>query len=633
MKILLFNLGTIEDRIIDWGVEGFKSLFGHDIILWGPISDKNFIFEGKEIPILSFFEPTTIKDIFNRLPEGWYPDIITCDTSVLNYIPDIHQCPVKTILFTRDAWSDTIFNKKLVELFDFVNHATIDRSLYIDFHVNMLPLSNFAVSIPVEGIVNPEFETREFDVIAIANYSKSYYHDRYRIFYQLSAFNNTGINIKYFLGINRPEIYTYYQRSKIVIDWAHTLSNRSYEAALNGCLLFSHKDNPLIKDFWIPWEEYIPFDENNMMELISYYIKNSDEAKRVIKNASEKIKKISASWGEFVWWNINIAANQSISVEERIKRNASTPAEVLHYLTSTPLIYNYDYSTNFPQNWKELYFERIDLALSVPEKKDFRIRPLIEAARVAFLLKQYELCINYLDDLEEMLPDYGWIYYLRARISFSRNDNTQAIQSLQKAFDCADKSPELLQQFVLPFIEKGNTCDGRRITNFMWQSVYGHNNEYQVKSFLHLAYELSGELYMRTEDSKMAVQAYSEAIHYLPLPDCIYKVNPLLINKTQFETILQFSEKGIEDSPYDSILILYKAYSLIHLRQIRKVVKLLSIHKKALRSFVGVRKFLILRKSINIILIVMFVSNRISTKIIIKLLSLLKKKDGYNYLN
>ena len=48
MKILLFNLGTIELRIIDWGIEGFKCLFEQDIILYGPIPNKKFAYKDKE---------------------------------------------------------------------------------------------------------------------------------------------------------------------------------------------------------------------------------------------------------------------------------------------------------------------------------------------------------------------------------------------------------------------------------------------------------------------------------------------------------------------------------------------------------------------------------------------------------
>lgn len=632
MKILLFNLGTIEHRIIGWGIEGFKSLFEQDIILWGPIPDKILVYENKEIPILSFFEQTSISDIFKRLPKDWYPDVVTCETSVLNYVPDIYNCPVKTILFTRDAWSDSIFNKNLVEFFDFLNHATIDRCLYSAFHVNMLPLSNCAVSIPGTEVRNTEFEKREIDVIAIANYDNSFYHERYKTFYKLSDSNKSGIKIKYFRGIKRPEISNYYQRSKIVLDWAHTLSNRSYEAALNGCLLFSHEDNQMIKEFWIPWEEYIPFNENNILELVTYYIENPDNAKRVVNKAVEKIRSLPSSWGGYVWENINIAFDTSVSIQKRIEHIESLPLTTLHFCTATPFLYNYDYKTDFPSNWKELYFNRIDFALSEARDQNAKIVPLVEAARLAFLLNKTELSLKYLDELQKILPDYAWIYYIQARIYFKQGENNVSLQLLKKSVESALKAPVLLQQYVLPVIEDGNPCDGRRITSYMWQSVYNHNNEFQVNALLNLSYELSGDIYRRINEHNKAINSYFEASNYVLVPECIYKLSHLLIQSMEYEELLRITGKGIEDSPYDSILILYKAYALIQLNQKRKAFLVLKEHKEALRSFVNVRQIIVLRIALFFIMLFVFLGKHPNSEIIIELIRILKKKIGFSYL-
>jgi tetratricopeptide (TPR) repeat protein len=626
MRILLFNLGTIENRIFDWGIEGFQSLFEQDIILWGPIPDKIFVYNNKEIPILGIFESTTVSEVFNKLPKDWYPDIVTCDTSVLNYIPDIYKCPVKTILFTRDSWSDTVFNKKLVELFDFVNHATVDRPFYKSLNINLLPVSNFAVSIPPPDIINSLYEKREIDVIAIANYDTSFYHDRYKTLYRLSASNDSGIKIKYFKGIKRPEIYSYYQRSKIVIDWSHTLSNRSYEAALNGCLLFSHTDNALIKEFWTPWKEYIPYDDSNVLELIKYYIKNPEEAKKIISRSVEKIKKSPASWGAYVWENITIAHNTLLSVEDRIKRNESTHQSVLYYLSATPLVYNYDYNTYFPADWKELYFKRIDLSLSCSPNPDDKISPLIEAARLSFLLKKYDLSLKYFNELEKIIPDYAWIYHFQARISLTQNNTDQALKLASKAIECGQKSPGLLRQFILPVIEKGNPCDGRRVTNFLWQPVYNHDNEFQTEALLQQAFELTGDIFVRINDINRAIEAYSSAINYLPVPDCFYKLNPLLIQKGDFETLMHLTYRGIDNSPYDNILILYEVYALIQIKQKMKAIALLKSHRDTLRSFIGIRKFKKLRTSISLIRIFILINRWLSSKIIIELIVILKEK-------
>jgi tetratricopeptide (TPR) repeat protein len=632
MRILLFNLGPIEHRIISWGIDGFRTLFRQDIILWGPVPDEKFIYENKEIPILRVFEPTTINAVFDRLPAGWYPDIVTCETSVLNYIPDIYMCPVKTILFTRDAWSDTIFNKRLVELFDYLNHAIIDKSSYNNFNVNILPLSNCAVTLPGPDVSNSTFEMREIDVLAIANYDGSFYHERYKTLYKLAASNKSDINIKYFKGINRHEIYTYYQRSKIVLDWAHTLSNRSYEAALNGCLLFSHEDNQLIRNFWIPWEEYIPYNESNVLELVTLYVKNPDKAERVIRRAKEKSQSIASSWGDYVWENVNIAYNKDALVRERIKYITSVPLTTVLFCSATSLLYNYEYNTNFPADWKDLYFKRIDEALSCAVEQTVKIAPLIEAARLSFLLKKTELSLMYLDQLKEILPDYAWIYYLQGRICFKQGEYEKALLLLQRANKCGLKAPELLQKFILPVIEKGNICDGRRITNYMWQPVYNHNNEFQTESLMFLASELSGYIYQITGEPFKALNCYIEAINYIPIPDCIYKANDLLIQSKEFENLLNITTKGIENSPYDSILIFYKAYALIQLHQRMNAFKILNGHRKALSSFLGVRKIRIIRNVITLILLFMLIGKQPDSKIITEMIRMLKKKIIITYL-
>jgi tetratricopeptide (TPR) repeat protein len=631
MKILLFNLGTVDHRILNWGVEGFQSLFEQDIILWGPIPDKKFIYKDKEIPILSFFEQTSIEEVLNKLPKGWYPDIITCDTSVLNYIPDIYFCPVKTVLFTRDSWSDTVFNRGLVELFDFMSSSTIDRELFRNLHVTLLPLSGFAVSVPGPGSPE-EYDNRDIDVIAIASYNDSFYHQRYKTFYKLSGLNDSGIKINFFNAIKRSDIYKYYQRSKMVIDWAHTLSNRSFEAALNGCLLFSNEENKVLNDFWKPREEYVPYNEDNLSELITYYVNNPDQAKSIIKNAQQKIQTVPVSWGEMVWDKIKLTHNTDVSTEARIKYNLSTPTSILHYRSATPLIYNYNYNTNYPSNWKELYFERIDKAISTSENLENKISPLIEASRLAFLLKKSELSLKYLSALQAILPDYAWIYYIYGRIYFEQDEIDLALKSLQRAVECALKAPELLMKFVLPVIENGNPCDNRRITSYMWQSVFNHQNEFQVNTLFYLVFELSGFIYQRIEDPPKAITAYIQAIEYVPAPDCIHKLSPLLIQSREFEKLSEITEKGLENSPYDSILIFYRALSLIQLKKRQLAYRVLNEHQKALKSFIGVRKKTRIRHAINIILPFILLSKHASLSFINSIIRSLKNHGAITYL-
>jgi len=417
-----------------------------------------------------------------------------------------------------------------------------------------------------------------------------------------------------------------------MMDWAHTLSNRSYEAALNGCLLFSHTNNQLIKEFWIPWEEYIPYDDNDILELITFYLNNPDKAQKVIDRAKEKGKSTAFGWGDYVWENIKIAYNTDVLIKERIKYIESTPMTTLLHCSATSLLYNYDYDTNFPSDWKELYFIRIDKALSYAVDKTAKIIPLIEAARLSFLLKKTGLSMKYLDELQEILPDYAWIYYLHGRIYFKMGEYNKALISIQKSIKCALEAPELLQKFVLPVIEKGNACDGRRITNYMWQPIHNHNNKFQIESLLYLAFELSGYIYRRIEEKRTAIISYTEAINYIPIPDCIYKANDLFIQSKEFEKLLEITGKGIEDSPYDSILIFYKAYALIQLKQRHNAFYILDEHRRALKCFKGVKKIVIIRNVIALIMVFMLFGKQPNSRIISEMITTLKKKLSITYL-
>jgi hypothetical protein len=632
MKILLFNLGTIEHRVLSWEADGFKSLFDQDIILWGPVPDPHFIYNGKEIPILRVFEETTVEGLFRQLPAGWYPDIVSCDTSAINYVPDIYLCPVKTLIFTRDSWSDTVFNRGLVEFFDFMNSSTADRNAYSQYRVNMLPLRGFAVSTPGPGAVNSELEKRDIDVVAIANYDNSFYHERHRVFYRLAEVLGSRYDIRFLRSIKRSEIYNYYQRSKIVLDWAHTLSNRSYEAALNGCLLFSHEDNTVMRQFWIPWEEYIPYNETNLPELISRYLENPELSAQVSSRAQRKMIGMPATWGEMAWDRICAAHESEVDIRSRIEYNVSLEPHILHHRTATPLLYNYDYGKDFPQDWRELFFERIDRAISSTDRPEEKIPPLVEASRLAFLIGKEALALTYLDQLELHLPYYGWTYYLKARIAFTEGKYDDASDLLQHGIHCGGKAPELLKRYVLPVIEKGNSCDGRRITDYMWESVHNNDSGYQAKSFMHLSFELDGYIHARKNEVSGAVDSYLSAIEYLAIPDCIYRLAPLLIETGNYMKLAEIASEGHKDSPYDTVVLLYEVYGLLWTGRRKEAAGKLRRHRQALCGFKGIRQIYLIRMIFLGLLPLIFLSKRLSSLLVRKLIQTIRSKSGKTYL-
>ena len=252
---------------------------------------------------------------------------------------------------------------------------------------------------------------------------------------------------------------------------------------------------------------------------------------------------------------------------------------------------------------------------------------------MAFLLKNTNSALTYLDQLQKVLPDYAWIYYMRARIFFDLGEYSTALELIRQALNCGNNAPGLLQSYILPVIEKRNTCDGRRITSYMWQSVYNHQNEFQVKALINLALELSGFIQQKLNMKRKAMDDYSNAVNYVAVPNCIYRVSPLLIKSGEYDNLLNITRKGIEDSPYDTIVVLYYSLALIQQKQRRLAMKVLKGHQKALKSFVGIRQNFLIRASISLIMLLTTLGKTSGSKAIVELTERLKKRSDCSYLD
>jgi len=586
MKILYFLIGSIKNRIINWDLGGYSRLLAEDIVFWGPISEEYFLYNGKKIQIIKVYKETSIMDIFQKLPENWYPDIVVCETSVLNIVPDIYKCPVKTYLDTRDAWADTIFNPGVVDFFDHFSYGIIGRGIMNYSNASLLPLRSYAVSLNSQRIPKKKFSERPIDVLSIATVNNGFYHERYKTMFQLANRNIDKIKIKFLFGVQRDKIHEYYSNSKIILDWSHTLSNRSIEAALNGCLFFSLENNNMISEYWKPWEEYIPYNSNNIYELIIKYLNDYALSQNIIDNASQKVASGEYSYGDFIYNNIIDSEKLPVQIENRIRRNSSLPLNILYHRLSTPLYFNYNYQNyNIPEDWKELYFIRIKRAIDEAINNTDKIPPLIEASRMALLLNNYDLADSFLTNLIDIFPDYAWSYYLKAVYLYNKNQYNEALNYLQFSIEKATRQPELISQYVLPFIEKNNANDARRIVSFIWRTNLLDENNYQLKPFYNAVYELMANIEQKYFDKNKAVEYYLIAIRNLAIPSTGYAAYEFLLEEKKYEQIAEISHLILDENPYDFKSMLYYYIANMKMRKKNECNFYLKKYYKSLKSF------------------------------------------------
>lgn len=626
MKILFFVLGSIEFRITSWGIDNFKEILNQDIIFYGPIPEKKFVCVGKEIPIISIHNEISIAELFEMLPPNWVPEIVTCETSVINLIPDFYKCPVKTFLLARDGWVDIMYNKGIVELFDFIRYSGIDRDSYRHLNPNLMPLSGVPTFIEDSHCEKQvrKFKDRPTDVIAIANYISLSYHARYKIFVNLAKDIHQNLKVKFLIAVKRDEINSYYQKSKIIIDWSYTLANRSYEAAINGCLLFSHEDNKVIEQVWKPWEEYIPFNDSNLVDLIEYYATHESESERIIANSQKKLNENPISFGESILKQLNQALVGSNNLpSDRIKYLDSIDQTTLLHRLATPLYFNYHFSQySIPHNWKEVYFQRINNAIAANNGEDTQtiFPPLIEASRMAFFLGKYELAVEYIVKLKSIFPNYAWTYYMHGRIFFKQKEYQLAEENFEKAIGCGNNYPGLLAKYILPFAEEENVCDHRRVIDYLWQSSTNSSNELQVRALFNLCYSALGDLNLIKNDTDKAIKQFMMANSVLPIPTDFHKICKLYLETRQYAQLLEASTAGLIDSPYDHRLFIFKAIALLKLNKRNKARSLVNEKTKILRCFERNNAAEKLSLILKVLSIPLWVERRIATKALFILL-------------
>ncbi|MFW5803598.1 MAG: tetratricopeptide repeat protein [bacterium] len=586
MKILYFVLGNPSQRLLKKRKKSHDILLNEDVIFFGPINENEFVYKGSSYTLIRLDREISVKQLFDKLPEGWKPDIVVVETSVLNYIHDFYNCPAKTLCFTRDAWGDAIYNRNMLNFFDAVHYQTIDIDKYRNNDYLLLKQggSFYAENKKPSEII--PFKNRKIDILSIANYDDRLYHKRYKLFLKVSKELSKKYNIKIITGINVNQLSEYYRNSKIVVDWSFVNAIRVTDAVKHKCLCFSNEDNILIKEIWNEGEHYISYNFDNVINSLDYYLNSESESIQIIENASEKLKSLPNNPGQLVLNRINEVFDSNISISVRQDRISKMSQSEIEYCSATPLYFNYQYTGhNHPFNWEELYFQRIDKALSYKSFEKLRNKQLIEASRFAFLLKDDEKYYRFSSKLKEIFPEYPWTYCLDARIKFKNGNFDAALIDLDKAINYFEKFPDIVCEYILPFIEKNNSCDGRRMVDYMWESVHKHNNDFQKNAFSHEVFKLYGDVNLRIGNELEAIENYLSAMEKMITPSLAQNACELMIKHQQFGRMISISSKIIEEIPYDIISISYLSIAYLSLKRKKESKELLTNFSQSIQAF------------------------------------------------
>ncbi|MDP6507162.1 MAG: glycosyltransferase, partial [Planctomycetota bacterium] len=236
-------------------------------------------------------EKETFQEILNRLPEGWEPDLVIwlCH---YNPIPEgIEHSPYPTVATVGD-WNllFTSFKDDL-KRFDWI---VTDKS-----GVEMLRRGGFEnvdywpmFAHDVYNHRRMENVERIYDVVMIGNFNHSIQRDRSHWLHRLAKLKNR-FDIHLLCGIYGEDYTRLLNQAKIVFNRSirGEMNMRAYEATACGALLFMEEDNLEINDFFKDRVECVLYNEDNLEELIEYYLTHDEERERIAEAGYQRVQQ------------------------------------------------------------------------------------------------------------------------------------------------------------------------------------------------------------------------------------------------------------------------------------------------------------------------------------------------------
>ena len=267
----------------------------------------------------------TLSDILPYLPSGWEPDYIIIINAEINYyIKGIDKSPYPTIATVNDSF---YFGRKLnIELkyFDIVLPLSeFFGNKYKKLGCKKILYHKGGCSFGSAPDLYPYMKLEKlYDIAFVGTFDFPSYISRDKFLKQLLRLQK---KIKIYFG--QGEFTEIFNQSKIAFNCANEQKHvnfRALEVIDCGSLLFMEDDNMAIRDFFEDKKDIILYNENNMEELIEYYITHDDERENIIQNAMAKSK--TYTYEEIFQSLFDLIAKDEL-VNRLDKTNISEPPE------------------------------------------------------------------------------------------------------------------------------------------------------------------------------------------------------------------------------------------------------------------------------------------------------------------
>ncbi len=280
MRILIGPLNKKEhDHIL-------SSFDGHEVISFGD----------HDADILYSFAGNNWQDIIAGLPVGWSPDFVVFWCHEYFAIPiglEDSPWPVVGLIGDWNLGFEAV--KQTAYIFDYLFTDRQGVEVLKRHGINnadYLPLFSY---IPSYHKVIPGVE-KIYDIVFAGNLNHSVQRERSHWLNRLSMLSDR-YKVRILTGIYGDDYTRALNQAKIVFNRSirGEMNARAYEAPACGSLLFMEESNLEIRDYLTDMVECVLYNDENLEELIGYYITHDEERERIARNGYNKIQKYQHS--------------------------------------------------------------------------------------------------------------------------------------------------------------------------------------------------------------------------------------------------------------------------------------------------------------------------------------------------
>ncbi|MCX7733542.1 MAG: glycosyltransferase [bacterium] len=244
----------------------------------------------------------------------------------------------------------------------------VDEVAY-DIYAGRLPvkfvkvpmLYNLYVDVDMIDDISLRIKYKPIDVIFIGNMNSGIYPARNRLLKKILTLPE---KYKIVVGFGLHDKYIYLEllsRSKIVFDYSilGAMHQRIFETLRAGSCLFLEDQNIEGWRYLRRFEDAVAYSsEDNLIELIEYYLKNDREREKITLNGHSKVKEFSRSDSyRIIWEEIKREGFPSRENKNILSEVFSFRSYINHILSIPSLIKS---NTNYIESWADDILVRSD---------------------------------------------------------------------------------------------------------------------------------------------------------------------------------------------------------------------------------------------------------------------------------